>query len=111
MVHITDNVHVSKFLSQYRQAIQALMGALVVGELFLVKDNSDFRIFMVVAIYLGCIFFLKLTSKFTFLLSLVALSCMYILFLVSQASTATEKAAVLLFFFMVIGIFQQFREK
>lgn len=111
MIDITNNVFLSKSLTQYRQAIQTLMSALVVGELFLVKDNSDFRIFMVVAIYLACIFFLKLTSKFTFFLSLVALSCMYIQFLILQASTATEKAAVLLFFFMVIGIIQQLREK
>lgn len=99
------------YLDKYRQAILTILSLLIIAETFLIKDNSDLQIFLVLGLYVGCAFFFKLKSNFTLFISLVTLGCMYVQFIISNSSSGTEKAAVLLFFFMFIGIIQQIRER
>lgn len=110
MISKLKNNYLFLLLQRYKQVVLTILSLLVVSETFLVKDNSDMRVFGVLAFYLFCVFFFKLKSNFTFFISLVTLASMYIQFIASKASVGTEKAAVLLFFFLLIGIFQQFRE-
>lgn len=103
-------IRIFAILNRYQQAVLTILTLMVVSESFLVKDASDARVFGFLVAYLLCIKLFKLQSNFTFFLSLVALGCMYIQFIISKASVGTEKAAVLLFFLMLIGIVQQLRD-
>lgn len=82
----------------------------VVADVLYIPDSSDLRIFTTLAIYIGSIRLYRLKSKATFLFCLLLLGLMYVLFIATQASVQTEKAAVWLVLFWLIGIIQQWKE-
>lgn len=90
-------------------ALEALFLAIIADILF-ITGASDFYFFGSVGVYIAAIRFYKLTSKLTFIWCLVLLGLMYIKFLFTGPSASTEKAAVYLVLFWVVGIFQQWRE-
>ena len=65
--------------------------------------------FSLVALYGVCVKIYRLKSRETFLLCLGLLGAMFVSFLTSGASIPTEKTAVWLVLFMVLGIYQQWR--
>ncbi len=83
----------------------------IIADTLLIKGNSDLRIFGILGLYVAAISFYKLKSRLTFLLGLVLLGVMLVEFIFTGTSESTEKAAVWLVFFLLIGIIQQWREK
>lgn len=82
----------------------------IIADILLIEGSLDIRIFGILGIYLISIFFYKLKSRLTFLFSLVLLGVIFISFILTKTSASTEKAAVWLFLFLLIGTVQQWRE-
>ena len=82
----------------------------VLADILLIPQSSDIRIFLILGLYGISIMLYKLTGRYTFLFCLVLLGIMYIEFLFTGTSQATEKAAVWLYLFLAIGIVQKLRE-
>ena len=101
---------VIEYLQRYKQVVLTVILLLIVADIFFLKESSDFRIFTVLGIYIAAIFIYKLSSRFTFILSLFVLVFMYIEFLLTGTSENTEKAAVWLFFLIGTGLVQQLKE-
>ncbi len=99
-----------RVLRQNKQVVLTSILLGVLGDILLIKDDSDLRIFGLLGLYFASILFYKIKSRFTFAICLIILAVMYIAFILSGTSEQTEKAAVWLFFFMLIGIIQQLRE-
>lgn len=79
-------------------------------DILFIKGSSDIRMFGILGIYVISIFFYKLKSRLTFLFSLILLGVMFAGFILAGTSENTEKAAVWLFFLLLIGIIQQWKE-
>lgn len=82
----------------------------ILADTLFIKGNSDLRIFGFLGVYVAAISFYKLKSRLTFLLGLVLLGAMFVEFIFTGTSESTEKTAVWLVFFLLIGIIQQWRE-
>ena len=95
----------------YKAVVLATIFLSIIADILIVADGSDFRIYGILALYILGILFYKLNSSTTFRLALVLLALMFIEFIFTGTSQKTEKAAVWLFFFVAIGIIQQFKEK
>ena len=89
--------------------LTALFFALV-GEIFFTPGNSDIRFFGFLILFFITSSFYQLKSRVTFSLCLVLLCIMYGEFLLSGPSFITEKVAVWIVLFMVVGIIQQWKE-
>ncbi len=93
-----------------RQLVLGIIFASILGDIFYLAASSDFRFFGFVGAYaLGARWY-KLKSKVTFTFCLLLLCIMYILFLTTGTSVKTERAAVWLVLFWIVGIVQQWRE-
>lgn len=82
----------------------------ILADILFIRGNSDFRIFGILGLYVAASSFYKLKSRLTFLLGLVLLGVMFAEFIFTGTSESTEKAAVWLVFFLLVGIIQQWRE-
>jgi len=82
----------------------------ILADILFIKGNSDLRIFGILGLYVAAAFLYKFKSRLTFLLALVLLGVMFAEFIFTGTSESTEKAAVWLFFFLLIGIIQQWKE-
>ena len=80
------------------------------AETVFIASNSDIKYFGLVGLFILISLFYKLSSKVTFGLCLLLLSIMYCSFIASPSSPVTEKAAVFIVLFMIIGIIQQWKE-
>ncbi|RJQ38249.1 hypothetical protein C4559_02130 [Candidatus Microgenomates bacterium] len=98
------------FIQQQKMSALTLLFSLVIVDTIFVEGSSDLIIFGLLGIYIVGIYLYKLKSKTSLLFSLVLLVITYISFLLSGPSLRTEKAAVWVFFFLLIGITQQFKE-
>lgn len=97
-------------LHKYKQVVLTIVVLTILGDTVFFKSQSDAVLFSVLAVYIGCIFFYKLSSAATFRLSLLVLSVMSAAFIATGTSVVTERAAVWLFFLMLTGILQQLKE-
>lgn len=92
-----------------RTLLVVLVGIILVDSFFL-NVSSDVVTFGVLLFY-GIIANVgRLRSRETFLLCLGLLGAMFMSFVFSYASIPTEKLAVWLFLFMLVGIIQAWRE-
>ncbi len=91
--------------------LMTLLYALVIVDALLLKAKSDLIIFSLIGIYVCFIKVYKLKSRSAFIFCLVLLLLMYIYFLLTGPGLHTEKTAVWLILFMIVGIIQQWREK
>lgn len=98
------------FLKENKKIILALLIVAIFVDTFFVKISSDIVIFGVLLLYGIFIRIFQIKSRRTFLLCLALLVAMFIDFLLTGTSVSTEKAAVWLFLFMALGIFQQWKE-
>ena len=98
------------FLKNNKPVVLTLIVLLIPIDIFFINNSSDLRIFGILGIYIISVFFYKLKSRLTFLLSLILLGVMSFNFILTGTSESTEKAAVWIFFLLLIGIIQQFRE-
>lgn len=99
------------FFKNNKPVILSVIFLGIIADPLFIKGNSDLRIFGFLGFYVAAAFFYKLKSRLTFLFGLVLLGVMFIEFLFTSTSESTEKAAVWLVFFLLIGIIQQWREK
>ncbi len=100
-----------EYLHVYKDVVLATIFLSIVADILLISDSLDFRIYGILFLYILSILFYRLSSKTTFRLSLILFGIMFLKFIFSGTSSETEKAAVWIFFFLAIGIIQQFREK
>lgn len=97
-------------LKKMKQIMLSVLLMAILGDVLFLPTSSDVIIFGLLAVYIGYIIFYKLESKLTFLISLGILLTIYLAFILTGTSVKTEKAAVWLFFFVLIGIVQQLRK-
>ena len=92
---------------------------LILGDILFFTLSSDIRIFGILIIYVFFIRLLKLKSNISFVFSLIFLLLGYMHFVFSDITyfanpgpniPFSEKSAVWTFIFMVIGVFQKWRE-
>lgn len=98
------------FLNQGKSSLITFILIALFIDIFFISVSSDIIIFSILVFYIISIWFFKIKSKLTFFICLVLLSSMFLFYLVSGPSQRAEKSAVWLFFFLAIGIFQQWRE-
>lgn len=101
---------VKQTIIKNKTAILAVIYLSIFTDIIFIPDSSDLRTFAILGIYIASVRLYKLKSKATYIWCLVLLGIMYLLFLLTQASPKTEKAAVWLVLFWIIGIIQQWRE-
>ena len=100
----------SSFLRENKKTVLTLIAVAVLADTFFVKISSDIIIFSVLIIYSIFIKMFKLKSKLTFSLCFALLVTMFVSFLFTYTSISTEKAAVWLILFLIVGVIQQWRE-
>lgn len=98
------------FTSRNKPFILTTYVFLLFAEIIFIASNSDLKYFGLVGLFIVISLFYKLSSKITFGLCLLLLSIMYISFIASLSSPVTEKAAVFIVLFMIVGIIQQWIE-
>ncbi len=98
------------FLKENKKTLLTLFVVTILADILFLKKSSDLIIFSILFIYLFFMKILELKSKSTFLLCLVLLSTMFLGYLFTGTSALTEKAAVWLVLFLIIGVIQQWRE-
>lgn len=110
---IINRQNFTRFIRELKSQKTTILNLMVFGiiaDIVFVPTNSDVRLFTIFFLYVGCILFFKLKSKLTFALSLLFVCIMFISFIFTGTSVATEKAAVWIFFFVLTGIIQQLKE-
>lgn len=98
------------FLRDNKKTILTLLVVTIFADILFLSKSSDLIIFSILTLYVFFIKIFKLKSKSTFLLSLVLLAMMFFSYLFTGTSASTEKAAVWLMLFLMIGVIQQWRE-
>lgn len=98
------------FLKQNRRVVLVLLIGIIFVDSFFAKTSSDVVTFGVLLVYGISAKSYRLKARETFLLCLGLLGAMFVSFLFSAASIPTEKLAVWLFLFMIVGIIQAWRE-
>lgn len=98
------------FFQENKRTLLTLLFFIVFGDILFIKLSYDILTFGVLIVYVILINILHLKSKLTFLFCLFLLAVMFVNFLSAGTSVPTEKAAVWLVLFMVVGVFQQWKE-
>ena len=101
---------IAPFLKENKRIILSLTIVAIFVDIFFIDKSSDVIIFSILLIYGVSVKMSKIKSRLTFLLCLALLGTMFVNYLSTGTSVATEKAAVWLVLFMAVGIFQQWRE-
>ena len=82
----------------------------ILADIFLIGENYDFVTFTILVISVFSVIVYRFKSSTIFIFCLVLLGIMYLLFLLHGTSSATEKAAVWIFLFLIVGIIRQWKE-
>lgn len=98
------------FLRKYRLVVLTVLFLNMLADILFFVDASDIRVYGLTALYIVAIFLYRLKSTATFRLALVLTGVMFLEFVFTRTSERIERAAIWLFFFLMIGIIQQFRE-
>lgn len=98
---------ISTFLSKYKKIIFLILILGIFYDSFFILVSYDLITFGILIFYGILVKLLNVKSKSTFLLCLLLLVVMFGSYLYSGTSIATEKAAVWLFLFMAMGVFQE----
>ncbi len=101
---------VGLFLHKNKQSVITILILSIIADILFWGDSSDLRIFPILILYIFCTVFYKLTDRTTFLISFLILGLMSTIYIISGPSVNAEKAAVWLFFLLLIGVFQQFKK-
>lgn len=98
------------FIQQNKILFLTLIYGSVLLDVLMISARSDVVIFSLLGVYIFLIKTYKLKSTQTFTYCLVLLLVMYGNLLVTGPEIQTEKSAVWLVLFMLVGIIQQWRE-
>jgi len=104
------NSRIGKKIKQLKPIVLTVLFMLVLADIFLISENSDLFTFAIILVYFFFAFFYSLKSSLLFVTGIFIVFVMFILLLITGTSVSTEKAAVWLFFIILVGILQQFRE-
>ncbi len=90
---------------------------LILGDVFFFPVSSDARIFGILFLYIVLTKRLRWQSRTTFILALIVFLLLFILYLFTDPAAfyqplipATERLAVWVYLFLVIGVIQKWRE-
>lgn len=98
------------FLRENKKTILTLLTVSIFGDILFLSKSSDLIIFSILILSVFFIKIFELKSKLTFLLCLALLTTMFFSYLFTETSIPTEKAAVWLVLFLIIGVIQKWRE-
>lgn len=101
---------VTIFLKENKKTILTLLVTSVFLDIVFLSKSSDLIIFGILILYSVSMRIFSIKSRLTFIISLVLLAIMFLSYLFTGTSVPTEKAAVWLILFLVIGVIQQWRE-
>lgn len=101
---------IASFLKENKKTLLTLLIVAIFADILFLKKSSDLIIFGILIISLFFIKIFQLKSKLTFLLGLTLLVTMFINYLFTGTSASTEKAAVWLILFLIIGVIQRWKE-
>lgn len=93
-------------LNIYNLRLLSIIILFILGDILLFAVKTDLIIFFVLGLYYYCVKKYKLASDQTFTMCLIILFFMFIEYFFSGTSIATEKAAVWLFVFLLVGSIQ-----
>ena len=94
-------------LKNHKSAALTAIILIIMGYIFSLSNTSDVITFGILGIYIFILNFYQLNAKTTFSICFFILGAFSILFIFTNASNQTEKAAVWLFLFLFIGIIQE----
>lgn len=100
------------FNDGYELVIFVILFGLIAYDIFISSTNSDIKFYGITLLYFITALFYRLKSSITFTVCLVLLILMFVFFILSGPagpSVQTEKIAVWLFLFMLVGIIQQWK--
>src|SRR3989344_2559533 len=95
------------FLRENKKTLLTLFVVAVFADILFLNKSSDLIIFSILIIYAFFIKIFQLKSKLTFLFCLTFLIMMFFNYLFTGTSALTEKAAVWLILFLIVGVIQQ----
>lgn len=95
------------YLKNYKSSMLTVIVLAIISDIFFSNFESDIFIFGTLGLYLFSINFYKLKAKTTFIICFFILTAFSILFIFTNTSDSTEKAAVWLFLFLFTGIIQE----
>lgn len=98
-------------LRNNKPAVITFISLIIVGYVSFLETESDLITLEILGLYIFAVYFYKLKSKTTFSFCFFILILLFIEFVVTGASVNTEKPAVLLYFFLAIGILQELLQK
>lgn len=101
---------IASFLKENKKTVLTLVVVAVFADIFFLNKSSDILIFSILFFYAVSTKMFQLKSKLTFLLGLALLTTMFFNYLFTGTSVPTEKAAVWLILFLIIGVIQQWKE-
>lgn len=101
---------VKKHLDNSRTVLLTLVLLSVLIDIFLLSSSTDFITFSILISYVSLARYCRLTSKFTFIFCILLLFTMYGGYVISGPSPITEKNAVWLVLFLLVGIIQKWKE-
>lgn len=105
-----ETKRITDFLEQNRGAVIVALMSILLIDTFFVKLSSDAITFGVLLSYIALSRVYRWTSRITYLICIGLLIAMFISFIFSYTSIATEKLAVWLFLFLLIGIIKAWKE-
>lgn len=101
---------IASFLRENKKTLLTLLAVAIFADILFLDKSSDLIIFGILILYSVFIKMFQIKSKLTFLLCLTLLFTMFINYLLTGTSVSTEKAAVWLVLFLIVGVIQQWRE-
>lgn len=101
---------VMKHLDRSRVVLLTLVLLSVFIDIFLLSSSTDLITFGILIFYIILARYFRFTSKFTFAFCILLLFTMYGGYIISGPSTITEKNAVWLVLFLLVGIIQKWKE-
>lgn len=101
---------ITSLLRENKKTVLTLFTVFIVVESLSKRLSSDIVIFGALLLYVIFIKIFRITSTVTFLLCLGLLTLMSIEYLFTGASISTEKAAVWLILFLLVGSIQKWKE-
>ena len=99
-----------KFLLANNNVIMSVLAFMILVDIFMMPGASDVRTYGTLFLYAIDTWTIGRKSKTTFIGCLALLFLMYVLYLLTGTSEQTEKAAVWLFHWFLIGVVQIWNE-
>lgn len=98
-----------RILTHFRVILIVIFVVGVLLDIF-VNSNSDMNLLLLCVLWVLVVKLFKFNSAITFKVTLIFLALLFFLFIVASDQKPIERVATWIFFFLALGIVQQFRE-